>query len=253
MPQAPTPPPAAGVPEPPTASAPPPPPPPPPPAQPGGYGAPAGAGYGAPTGTSADVGSAFSWAFNAFGKDWGTWVGLAFIVAVIQVLGIVSQIVVDSGLLSALLQIFFGILSIMASVGLYRAALRRTQGVKPSFDALTTGENLGAFIITAIVVGLLVYVGFLLLFLPGLAAIFFLQFAAFRSLDTGESVGAAIPGSARMVLAAPVAALLLLLINAAASFLGVLLCFVGALFLVPIAILITVHVYRQLRGEPIAP
>lgn len=202
---------------------------------------------------NADIGSAFSWAFSAFGKDWGTWVLLALVVAVVQLLSFASQLISDARALDGLFQILFGVLSILASVGLYRAALRRTQGVKPSMDALTTGENLGPFVVTAIAVGLIVYVGFFFLILPGLIAIFFLQFAAFRSLDTGESVGAAIPGSARMVLAAPLTAFLLLLVNGVASFLGILLCFVGALFLVPIAILITVHVYRQLRAEPVAP
>lgn len=204
---------------------------------------------------NADIGSAFSWAFSAFGKDWGTWVGLALVVAIVQLISLGSQFISNARIVDGLFQIIFGILSILASVGLYRAALRRTQGVKPSFDALTTGENLGPFIVTAISVGLITYVGLFLPFLGfliALAAIFFLQFAAFRSLDTGESVGAAIPGSAQMVLAAPLTALLLLIVNAVASFLGILLCFVGALVLVPIAILITVHVYRQLRSEQIA-
>jgi len=226
--------------------------PPPPPA--GAYPPPPGAPAGASAhggAVNADIGAAFSWAFGAFGKDWGTWVGLAAVVAVVQLLSIASQFVFGS----SVLQILFGILSILASVGLYRAALRRTQGVKPSFDALTTGDNLGPFVITAIVVGLITYIGFLLPFVGiilGLVAIFFLQFAVFRSLDTGESVAAAIPGSATMVLAAPLPALLLLIVNAVATFLGILLCFVGALFLLPVATLITVHVYRQLRAEQIA-
>jgi uncharacterized membrane protein len=203
--------------------------------------------------STADLGSAFSWAFSAFGKNWGTWVGLAVVVAVVQLLSFLLQIGIDNGFARTLFQIVFGIASILATVGLYRAALRRTQGVAPSFDALTTGQNLVPFLITAIVVGLLTFLGFALLVIPGLLAIFFLQFANFRSLDTGESVGQAIPGSIRMVLAAPLTAFLLLIVNAVASFLGILLCFVGALFLVPIATLITAHVYRQLRGEPIAP
>jgi uncharacterized membrane protein len=210
---------------------------------------------GPPAGTSADVGAAFSWAFGAFGKGAGMWIGLAAVVVVVQFLNFTTQITVNNDGLRALFGVFFGVLAFLASVGLYRAALRRTRGTPPSFDALVSGENLVPYLLTVLVVGLLVSISALLplLFLVSLAATFFLQFAGFRALDRGDSVGDALGGSVKMVLSAPLAALLLLVVNFVALVLSVLLCGLGGLVLLPIATLITAHVYRQLLGEPVAP
>ena len=83
----------------------------------------------------------------------------------------------------------FGIVVWLLRIGLLRAALRTSSGEVPSMADLTTGHNAGAYIAHGVVVGLLTWIGLVLCILPGLAAAFFLIFAATHSLDKGAGVG----------------------------------------------------------------
>ena len=137
----------------------------------------------------------------------------------------------------------------VATAGIIRAALGRTQGVTPSFDQLTTGENLGAYIAVAIVYFLASAVGILFCILPGLIVIFLFQFSPFYALDKGQGIGEAFGNSYRAVTANFVPVLLAALVNIVISIFifGLL-----TLVLLPFAALFTAHVYRQLNREPIS-
>jgi uncharacterized membrane protein len=253
-----------------------PPPPPPPPPAPGA--APAG-GSG-----QVDVGTAFSWAIAKFQQHAAVFVGLAAVVFVLRaVQQVITNVLINNannscvntsitqdangnvnisngcttGLFANLgitlvLSIVFAILIALATIGVYRAAIRRTQGVTPSFDQLTTGENLGAYIAVAIVYFLASFVGILLCILPGLVVIFLFQFSPFYALDKGQSVGQAFGNSYRAVTANFVPVLLAALVNIVASILSGFIFGLLTLVLLPFASLFTAHVYRQLNHEPIA-
>ena len=255
-----------------------PPPPPPPPPAPGASAAASG------NASQVDIGNAFSWALAKFQQHAVTLIGLAAVVFVLHAIqSIITNVLVNNannncvntqitqdangnvnisngcttGLFANLgitlvLSIVFSILIALATIGVYRAAIRRTQGVTPSFDQLTTGENLGAYIAVAIVYFLASAVGLVLCILPGLVVIFLFQFSPFYALDKGQGVGEAFGNSYRAVTANFVPVLLAALVNIVASILSGFLFGLLSLVVLPFASLFTAHVYRQLNHEPIA-
>jgi uncharacterized membrane protein len=259
----PPPPPAAAVPPPPPPPAVPPPPPgaaPPPPPNSGAAGV--------------QVGDAFSWALAKFQQHIGIWIGLAAVVFALRIIQeIINRVLVNTvdeeclrgenitacstGLfanigLQLVFAVIFGVLVWLASIGVYRAAIKRSQGAAPEFGMLTSGENLGAYIIVAIVYGIATFVGLILCFLPGLIVIFLFQFAPFYALDKGQGVGEAFGNSYRAVTQNFVPVLLAALVNIVAAILGGLLFGIFTLVTLPFAALFTVHIYRQLNREAIA-
>lgn len=276
--------------EPPAAVTPPPPPveppaaaPPPPPPPPGGYLPPPPPPAGSPSGgaVNADVGRAFSWANQTFGKHALVLIGLVAVVFAIRLVGSLVNNVIVNGLIgdcddslvvngeiitsgscaasfaqtliaSLITGITFGVLAWIATIGIYRAALRRTQGQTPSFSDLTTGDNLGKYIVVAIVYGLLIGVGLVLCFLPGIIVAFLFQLAPFYALDKGQGVGEALGNSYRATTANIGPALLMTLVNILAAIVGSLFWGILTLVALPFAALFTAHMYRQFNREEIA-
>lgn len=261
-------------PPPPPSGATPPPPPPPPPAPPAGAG-----------GSNVDVGAAFSWAIAKLQQHLGIFLGLAAVVFALRAIQeIISRVLTNaaadnckqtavtinqdgtisgggvncaSGLFANLgvtlvLAVVFGALAWLASIGVYRAALKRSNGETPNFGMLTTGEHLGAYLIVAIVYGIATFAGLILCFLPGIIVIFLFQFAPLYALDKGQGVGEAFGNSYRAVTSNFVPVLLAALVNIVASFLGGILFGILTLITLPFAALFTVHIYRQLNKEQIA-
>jgi len=267
---------------------PPPPPPPPPPAPPAGSvpppPPPAPAAPAAGGSSNVEIGAAFSWALAKFQQHAAVLIALAAVVFVLRaVQSLITNVLVNNasnncanttitqdgngnvnisngcttGLfanlgISLLMSIIFSVLIALATVGIYRAALRRTQGVTPSFDQLTTGENLGAYIAVAIVYFLASAVGIVLCILPGLIVIFLFQFSPFYALDKGQGIGEAFGNSYRAVTANFVPVLLAALVNIVISILSGFIFGLLTLVLLPFAALFTAHVYRQLNREPIS-
>jgi uncharacterized membrane protein len=233
-----------------------PPPPPPPPAGP--PAPPAGPGAGD------TVSSAFTWAIQRFQQHLVVWISLAAAVFVLYAIQAIVGRVLSSntpstttGLfanigVSLVLAVVFGALAWLASVGVYRAALRRTQGVTPSFDMLTTGENLGPYIVVALVYGIAVFVGLVLCFLPGIVVIFLFMFAPLFALDKGQGVGEAFGNSYRLVTGNIGAVVLAALVNIVASFLGGILFGLLSLVTLPFSALFTAYVYRTLQNEEVS-
>ena len=231
---------------------------------------------------NADVGRAFSWANQTFGKHALVLIGLVVVVFVIRLVGrfvndaIVNSLIgncdnsivvngeqiVTSGacvasfaqtIIAALITgIIFGVLAWIATIGIYRAALRRTQGGTPSFSDLTTGENLGKYMLVAIVYGLLISVGLVLCILPGIIVAFLFQLAPFYALDKGQGVGEALGNSYRATTANIGPAVLMTLVNIVAAIVGSFFWGVLTLVALPFAALFTAHMYRQFNREEIA-
>ena len=145
-----------------------------------------------------------------------------------------------------------GVLGWLASIGVYRAALRRTEGVTPSFDQLTTGENLGPYVVTALVYGLAMVATAASCFLLLPVVVFLFQFAPFYALDKGQQVGAAFGNSYRAVTSNFVPVLLAALVNIVAAAIGSSFWGLATLVTLPFSALFTAHIYRQLNNEAIA-
>lgn len=153
-------------------------------------------------------------------------------------------------LASAFIVLVVTILVFITTVGVIRGALRATRGISPTFDALLDPTHLGKFLLTVIVYQFTVNLGVLLLILPGVLAVLFLQFAPYLVLDRGEGVFRSLSMSARLTTRAlstaggPLA--LATIANIAFLLFGGMLFGLLTLVLLPIAALLTAYTYRAL-------
>lgn len=258
--------------------------------QPGaGYGQPSGdpaAGYGQPAGApqQVNVGEALTWAWAQFKANPGPMIvpgvimfalgalatGLYFTVAALAtttttttypnglggtysfetttssfgVGGILAMIVIY-------LVLFVGI--IYLSAAMITGALRVADGESVSVATFLKPERLGPVIGTGILVGLITAVGLVLCVIPGLIAIFLLQFAIFFVIDKRLSPTAAMSASSQLARSSVSNSLLTLIVAYVLSYVGALLCYVGLVVTWPLGQLFYAHCYRRMSGGFVAP
>lgn len=273
----PPPPPGGYPPPPPPGGYPPPPPggyPPPPPAQ-GGF-APPPPGFGAP-GRQFSIGDAFTWAWNKFSKNAGPLIlaTLALIV-IVGVLGFLVQYAaaavspdrvayVDdyeaifavnySGagilvlLLGYLVLLVVGATVTSAYIG---GMLDIANGVPVTVGSFFRPRQVGAYIVLALIVGIVVGIGLALCVLPGLVASIFLLFSTVALLDRNLSPVDAVKASFDLAKNNFGPTLLTWLVTGALAVVGSF-CFIGLLVTAPLAILIEVYAFRKLSGADVAP
>lgn len=265
--------------------APPPPPPPGPPGPPGGYGAPPpGQPYGAPGGSPYNVGEAFSYAWAKFQANMGQMIlaALAIFAGAIVIFGIYAVLVFsvlagdglecksrdvagycteyDAGgigffgtlLLTALFVGVFFVFAQIVGAGLIREALGVTQGRAFTTAGVFKFENLGPVIVTSLLVGAGILVGTVICYLPGIAFGFFSSYSLYFLIDKNLAPVEAIKASFRFVLDNLGPTLLWYLVTLVIVFVGELLCGVGLLAAIPIALVGTAYTYKRLNNEPIA-
>lgn len=225
--------------------------------------------------TRADVGAAISWAFDRFKSNAAAFIGLAAVVTVIQLVqqigtGPLRNILTDCSdaqttgqinaclaatstyaIVTIIIAIVFGFLAFLAQIGVQRAAIRSTQGVTPSFDAMLTTQNLGKYIGYILLYAVLFFLGLVLCILPGLVVLFLFQLGPFYILDKGTGVIDAFRSSINAVTKNIGPALLMTLVNALVAILGGMLFGILTLVTLPFASLFTAHMYRQFNGEPV--
>ncbi|AMT69608.1 hypothetical protein ABG82_03890 [Mycobacteroides immunogenum] len=155
----------------------------------------------------------------------------------------------------------------VAAVGLYMAASITTANLdvadgKPiSFGTFFRARSFGAFVGTALLVGLGTVIGFFLLIIPGIVFAFFAQYAVFFTVDRGLGPVDAIKASFQIVKdnLGPVFLVYLIaaLISFAASMAASITCGFGGLITIPMQLALTglihVYTYRRLTGGVIAP
>ena len=222
------------------------------------------------------VAPAVSWAYDTFRRFTGPFIGLAAIVVVLQLLqqfitrplqtiaddclsaetqgqlNACSGTVGGAAVASVIVLIVFVVLTLIASVGVYRAALRTTRGAIPSVKAdLLTSEHLGSFVLTQIVAAILVVIGLVLCIIPGLILIYLFQFSGFYAIDRGTGPIENIKASARAVRSAKGAGLATIVFGSLVMALGVACCGLLSLVTLPFVALFTAHMYRQFNGEAI--
>jgi uncharacterized membrane protein len=222
-----------------------------------------------------DIGLAISWAFDRFRSNAAAFVGLAAVVTVVQLVQQIGarplqNILVDcsnpqtpgqvnactaalglSAIVTIVVALAFGLIALLAQIGVMRASVRSTQGIAPTFAEMFTTQYLGRFILFMVVFGIFFFIGLFLCILPGLAVLFFLQLGPYYILDKGMSVGEATRSSVQMVSRNLGPALMLMLINGLAVILGGMFFGILTLVTLPFATLFTAHMYRQFNDEPI--
>ena len=222
------------------------------------------------------VSPAVSWAYDTFRRFAGPLIGLAAVVVVLQLLQQVitrplqtiandclaaetpGQVNACTGtaagafVASLLVLLVFVVLTLIASVGVYRAALRATRGQIPSVKGdLLTSEHLGSFVLTQIVAAILVVIGLVLCIIPGLILIYLFQFSGWYALDRGAGPIENLKASARAVRSAKGAAFATLVFGSLVMAFGVACCGILSLVTLPFVALFTAHMFRQFNGEAI--
>lgn len=149
---------------------------------------------------------------------------------------------------SAIGFLFFLALTVLATIWTVRAALIASQGRPLVLADAFSMHNAAAFAVSVIAVLVLGVAGFALCIIPGILAVFLLQFAPFFALETGAGPIDALRASAQIARRAPALTLTLLAFNTAMFLLGGLFLGIPTLLTLPLAALVTAHVYRRLTA-----
>jgi uncharacterized membrane protein len=286
----PPPPPPGGYPPPPQQGGYPPPPqqggyPPPPPGAPGyppgqpGY-PPTGPGYGGPQ--AFNVGEAFSWAWNKFSKNAGP---LIIATLVFGLITIVLQVVINllqaavspgvssytsdssgfsfawspfsGGPVAILISIVGWVVSLIVNAAIQSAyvsgVLDIANGQQVSVGSFFRPRNIGQVIIAGLIVGIITTVGLFLCVIPSLLASIMLLFTVVALLDRNLSAVDAVKTSFNTSKANFGNAFLTWLVFVVTVLVGALLCGIGLLVAVPVAMLFLVYSWRRITGGQVAP
>jgi uncharacterized membrane protein len=249
-----------------------------PPAQ-GGYPPQGGPGYGPP---QADIGEAFSWAFNKFSKNAVALIvpTLVYAIVIAVLYGIMTLVAgavaptstssyesYDSGFsysfgaglgAASIAVMIVGYLVLFVvggaiSSAFYGGLLDIANGQQVEIGSFFKPRNVGNVLIASVLIGIVTFIGSFLCFIPGLIVSIFAMFATVSIVERGMPPIDGIKASIDLVKANFVQALLAWLIIGVTVFVGALLCGVGLLVAGPVASLFLVHTYRKLTGGPIAP
>ncbi|YAL82863.1 hypothetical protein ACMYYO_13210 [Dermacoccaceae bacterium W4C1] len=137
-------------------------------------------------------------------------------------------------------------------LGIIRASLDITDGRKVEMSSVFAVKDVGPALITFVIIYVLVYIGSLLCFLPGVVIAFFSQYAIYFVIDKGLGPIDALKASFSFVnknLGTLVGFYLACIV---ASFIGALLCGIGLLVVFPVVVIATAYTYRKLQGQPVA-
>lgn len=233
----------------------------------GGGGFTAGGGAGQSSG-GLDIGAAFRFGWETFQANVGPlvigilvlFVGIFAISFVWQLLvgGLVGTTEGDAiGIGGAIAGLsVFAIGSFVSIVGQYivqavivRAGFDLVDGRGIDTARLFDTDNLGAIIITGLLVSLGTTVGLILCIIPGIIFAIIAGYSFHFVIDEGKAPVDAIRASIDLYRDQPGSALLLWLVTSIVSGLGALLCGVGLLVTFPVALIAQAHGFRQLRGR----
>jgi uncharacterized membrane protein len=232
-----------------------PPPPPPPPASP--PPPPPSGQYPAPGGAAFNIGDAISYGWNALWKNVGVLVPMMLIVAIIPIVLILIGAVINNTFVFALFYLVALIIGFVLGLGLIRAALAITRGEKPAIEMLFSTDNLGPYVLGAILFAIGNAIAtFICLGIPILSIVWLTLFGFFGYVivDRNEqSPIEALKISQKIVGPKfwPVVGLLVLLYLI--NFVGIIICGIGLLFTAPLTLVAHAYAYRTLSGEPVAP
>jgi uncharacterized membrane protein len=207
------------------------------------------------------VGAAFNWGWKKFTQNVGIILlgGLFYVVVVaaVQVIGSIFSGNDFNSFRYVSWSVIFGIMSFVAAAylqsGIIRGSLQISNGQKPTLGSMFTGEHLGQILLAGLLVGSLVTIGFVLLSIPGLIALFFTQFTYWFIVDRGLPAVDAIKASAGLINQHVGTMVGFFFASLLAYLVGAILCGIGLLVAIPVVILAQAYLYRTFKGDAIAP
>jgi len=256
------------------------------PPPPGGYPPPVQGGwYPPPPGASGpgfSVGSAFDWSWKAFSRNAVPLIVATLIYAVIiGALVFLLQLVLNAVAPTAvsaydtadgfsystyttglggggLAVMFVGSLILLLVSGAMASAyisglLDIANGQPVEVGSFFRPRNVGNVVLASVLVGFLTEIGYALCVLPGLVVSLLLMFTIVAVVDRNLSAVDGMKHSFEIAKANFVQVLLVWLVTALIAIVGALLCGVGLLVAVPVAMLFHVYAYRRLSAAAVAP
>lgn len=156
---------------------------------------------------------------------------------------------------SILASLVFGALSFLAQLviqsGIVKGALDLTRGKPISLGSMFAGINWAQVIVASLIIAVATIIGILLLFLPGLAVMFFTAFTLHFIIDKGLPAIEAIKASVSFTIANAGTLIVFFLACLAAYIVGALLCGIGLLVAIPVVVIAQAYTYRTLQGEQV--
>lgn len=254
-------------------------PPPPPPGQGGGYAAPP-----PPSSSSDPAGyspvAAITYGWNAFkANPVPLLVGTVLVMAVGGILTLVTNTIaagifigeptttvnpdgsidIDGGggllaglLVSMLISLVVGLVAQIFVAALIKGSLDIADGKPVSLGGMFEGWDKGKVLIAALIVSVATAVGTLLCYFPGLIAGFLLSYTLFFVVDRGMEPIEAAKASFKFVTGNLGETLLYYLLAVVTIIIGAILCGVGLLVAVPVAVGGAAYTFRKLHGQQVA-
>jgi len=192
----------------------------------------------------------FGW--EIFRKNLGFFVLLLIIVGLLFILPdiITKQLRKVSPLLGFIFDILSFILSILISMGLIKIALRFCDQEKGKFSDLFTSYPLFfKYLFSAILYGLIVLGGLILLIIPGIIWAIQFHFYDYFIVDKGVGPIEALKRSSAITKGVKWDLFSFILILGAINFLGALAFFVGLFITIPITMIAEAFIYRKLLAQ----
>lgn len=226
--------------------------PPPPPPPPPGYQSPMGGPAARPPFSATD---ALGYGWRGFSGNIGPILIIALVIVAINIVtnwfGFIAG---DSTILNLVVQLIGWFVSLVISIGLIRAALAIVDGRSPELNDLLSTNNLVTYFVASLLAGLIVAVGFLLCIIPGLIAIFLLQFFGYaivdgRTSDPIEALKISYGLVSKNLGELLLFGILVFLVN----LVGALLCGIGLLVTLPLTAIAIAYTWRYFSQGMIAP
>lgn len=195
------------------------------------------------------ISEAISFGWNTTVKNLAFFVFILLILAGIAFLPSLAMEAVDSFLLLLVLLAFRWVLSIIAAIGLIYIVLELVDERKPKVKDLFSQSHLFfKYVLSSAVVGLVTFVGFLLLIVPGIIVAVRLQFYPYFIVEEGAGPIEAAQKSWDLTAGSTWHLLLFSLSLVGVQLLGALALLVGLVFAIPTVWVARAKVYRELRA-----
>ena len=147
-----------------------------------------------------------------------------------------------------IVNIVFWVLGTVFTIGQFRVLLMFLAEKKPEYaDLFREGKLLLSYWVGSLLYGLVVFVGFILLIVPGIILATRLQFWTYVMVNKQCGPVAALKESWRITRGSLINIILFNLLSVAVVFLGILALGVGVLVAIPVTLLATTFVYGKLQ------
>lgn len=126
------------------------------------------------------------------------------------------------------------------------------RGERLQASKVMSTERLGSYMVGAVIVGIMTFIGFILCIIPGIAVAFLTLFWGYFLVDKNLSPMEAITVSYNLVKENVGPVILFLLLSWVVILVGAIACGIGLIVAWPVVIIATGYMYKRLQGEPVA-